>query len=437
MNNGFLWGDGWDDPERLSPSEGCDLKHFVSASRTLRDALNTKTFKADNNADIRRLAESKDLLENPWQRYVDPAASRSNGKSSGTAIILWECPNHVLTCLKRRGKWTLLEGDQTEGMVDVLDNSVTTPPREQNHSDVTHSDEPQGDPEVFFADDEDEDSDVNRKNPDFYEIEEVSHNPDDDIEEEDEDLRIQKALTAQEVGIENHSIDGHLNDPKRVKELLEEIEELKEDFLSNELSFELERESLIEQLKIALEVKDSYEEQIGDLREKLHQSREIESELHYQISRLKNARKFNTDDVYDKSEENLSSIQEINLKLRSEIEILEGSLKDLEIDSKIKHREGLQREKDSLSRAKNAEREFKNLQSEMRREAREHQLVIDRLKTEIQHLKIDAARGSEASNSQATAVKPPKKKSRKRFFSFYRTPKPKSKKSKNRSAKKR
>lgn len=436
MNNGFLWGDGWDDPERLSPTEGCDLKHFVSASRSLRDALNTKLLQANSNADIRLLANSNSQIDMPWRQYVDPAASRSNGKSSGTAIVLWECAEHVLTCVKRRGKWTLLEGDQTEDMIDVIDNPNATPQQTQDDLDITSSGEISEDLDVVFADDEVVHSDYNRENPDFHEIEELIHNPDDDIDEVDEDLRIQKEISSQVSDEENLSIDSPINDSRKTKELMEEIEELKEELLHSELSFEQDRLSLIEQLKIALDLKVSHEQQIAELREKLHQSREIESELRYQLSRLNNAHRVDIDDEDVQAGESLPLLRQLNLELTSELEFIKEETKDLEIEMKMKQMEGIQREKDLVSRAKNAEREFKNLQSEMRRNSKENQIIIDRLKTEIQHLKVNLASSQESLNVNALPAKSSVKKTRKHFFSLRQPTNSRSKKTQKRATRK-
>lgn len=112
----------WDNPIKLSRNFGCDLKHFSTACRNLRDELNNREIHISSNQDLIAIAKGSRYRHRDWWQYVDPAASKSSGKEDLTAIVMWQCENHVLTCRKIRGKWSLLAGYQVEDLIDIIDS---------------------------------------------------------------------------------------------------------------------------------------------------------------------------------------------------------------------------------------------------------------------------------------------------------------------------
>lgn len=122
MDESLFEDAAWDNPIKLSRNFGCDLKHFSAACRNLRDELNNREIHISSNQDLIAIAKGSRYRHRDWWQYVDPAASKSSGKEDLTAIVMWQCENHVLTCRKIRGKWSLLAGYQVEDLIDIIDS---------------------------------------------------------------------------------------------------------------------------------------------------------------------------------------------------------------------------------------------------------------------------------------------------------------------------
>lgn len=121
MTDSWYEDAAWDDPVKFSRNSRCDLKHFSTATRNFRDELNNEEIRVSSNQDLMEIVKSPRYKHRDWWQYVDPAASRSMGREDSTAIVLWECANHVLTCRKIRGKWSLLAGYSLGDLLDIVD----------------------------------------------------------------------------------------------------------------------------------------------------------------------------------------------------------------------------------------------------------------------------------------------------------------------------
>jgi chromosome segregation ATPase len=137
MADGWYEDAAWDDPIILSRDVGCDLKHFSSASRNFRDELNNGELHVSSNQDLVAIIRNSRYKHRDWWQYVDPAASRSTGREDLTAIVLWQCENHVLTCRKIRDRWSLLPGYALDDLIDVVNSPQVHSPADQNHEYLT------------------------------------------------------------------------------------------------------------------------------------------------------------------------------------------------------------------------------------------------------------------------------------------------------------
>jgi chromosome segregation ATPase len=137
MADGWYEDAAWDDPIILSRDVGCDLKHFSSASRNFRDELNNGELHVSSNQDLVAIIRNSRYKHRDWWKYVDPAASRSTGREDLTAIVLWQCENHVLTCRKIRDRWSLLPGYALDDLIDVVNSPQVHSPADQNHEYLT------------------------------------------------------------------------------------------------------------------------------------------------------------------------------------------------------------------------------------------------------------------------------------------------------------
>jgi chromosome segregation ATPase len=178
----------WDDPTKLSRDSGCDLKHFSSASRNFRDELNNKELKLSSNQDLLAIVRNSRYKLRDWWQYVDPAASRSAGHENSTAIVLWECESHVLTCRKIRGRWSLIPGHALDDLSDVTEQNQQDfrfhHDYEEVQSESFHDDEL--DDIISFMSDDDNHEEPKENN------EKGSTHIHDDLEEEDTERSLLK-----------------------------------------------------------------------------------------------------------------------------------------------------------------------------------------------------------------------------------------------------
>lgn len=126
---GPSWFDAamWDDADGYSHNTRCNLRIFTKAAREFRDSLNHGEFTITSNNDIINLVRSSRYSKRLWWRYVDAAASRSEGATDSTAVVLWQCSTHVMTCRIVKEAWVLLPGYVVDDIVDILElaNSVS------------------------------------------------------------------------------------------------------------------------------------------------------------------------------------------------------------------------------------------------------------------------------------------------------------------------
>jgi chromosome segregation ATPase len=137
MSDGWYEDAAWDDPIPLSRDGRCNLKRFSTASRNFRDELNNGELHVSSNQDLVAIVRNSRYKHRDWWKYVDPAASRSTGREDLTAIVLWQCENHVLTCRKIRGRWTLLPGYALDDLIDVVNSPQVHSPADRNHEYLT------------------------------------------------------------------------------------------------------------------------------------------------------------------------------------------------------------------------------------------------------------------------------------------------------------
>ena len=161
MSDGWYEDAAWDDPIPLSRDGRCNLKRFSTASRNFRDELNNGELHVSSNQDLVAIVRNSRYKHRDWWKYVDPAASRSTGREDLTAIVLWQCENHVLTCRKIRGRWTLLPGYALDDLIDVVNSPQVHSPADRNHEYLTDQsilDDDLDDVISYLIDDEEDNS---------------------------------------------------------------------------------------------------------------------------------------------------------------------------------------------------------------------------------------------------------------------------------------
>lgn len=161
MSDGWYEDAAWDDPIPLSRDGRCNLKRFSTASRNFRDELNNGELHVSSNQDLVAIVRNSRYKHRDWWKYVDPAASRSTGREDLTAIVLWQCENHVLTCRKIRGRWTLLPGYALDDLTDVVNSPQVHSPADRNHEYLTDQsilDDDLDDVISYLIDDEEDNS---------------------------------------------------------------------------------------------------------------------------------------------------------------------------------------------------------------------------------------------------------------------------------------
>jgi hypothetical protein len=120
-----LWKNSQWDPTDVAESryrdQDCSIHDFNPRLQALMRHLKSQRLGPSTNRDILELARS---TSESWWRYVDPAMSRSSGTIDSTAIVLYECTDHVFTLRYKDGKWYVLKGEHTSDISDEFDNSL-------------------------------------------------------------------------------------------------------------------------------------------------------------------------------------------------------------------------------------------------------------------------------------------------------------------------
>lgn len=112
-----LWARSqWDDLAAYEDFE-CKYHHFRLAVQLLLMELNNGRVVVSTDSDILSM---KNRHDKSWSRYVDPAASASNGTAAGTAIFLYECIDHQFTLKLFNGAWVPFRGHDLRDMVDLM-----------------------------------------------------------------------------------------------------------------------------------------------------------------------------------------------------------------------------------------------------------------------------------------------------------------------------